>query len=124
MSCGKQRDERFYVGARGRTCDKCRKATARRNARSNHLKKTYGITLEDEENILEYQGGRCGACGQHRPYNLAVDHDHKLGSGRDAVRGALCKRCNKVLRDIRDDPQILLGLWLYLESPPAKDVLR
>jgi len=40
------------------------------------------------EELEEFQGGKCGICG--RGGDLIVDHDHKTGM----VRGLLCVGCN------------------------------
>ncbi len=46
-------------------------------AKDKRLRKTYGITLEQYNAILEFQGGRCAICGR-LPKNapLQVDHVH------------------------------------------------
>ena len=54
----------------------------------------YGITLDQYDRMLEYQGHRCGACGRHvseSKTRLAVDHCHRTG----LVRGLLCCHCNQ-----------------------------
>lgn len=61
--------------------------------RRQHLKHTYGLTLEDFDAMVEQQGGRCAICHRVPPYRLCVDHDHEDGR----VRGLLCVRCNSAL---------------------------
>jgi len=64
--------------------------------RNNKLKKNYGITLDDYDEMLFEQGGKCVICGISENYlkrNLDVDHDHKTGK----VRGLLCIKCNTTL---------------------------
>lgn len=60
--------------------------------RANKLREYYSITVEQYEQLLAAQNGRCAACGNgpkgERP--LAVDHCH--ASGR--VRALLCDGCN------------------------------
>jgi hypothetical protein len=102
-------------------------ATRRRSAHAHRIEATYAITAEEYEAIEAYQGGVCAACGQARKYKLNVDHDHKVEKEegtRASVRGLLCRRCNKLLRDCRDDIQLLLALVRYLRKPPAKEVLQ
>lgn len=122
--CGLKRQLKFFKGALGRVCATCKRKAARANARKRHLGITYGITQEEYARLLAAQGGRC-VCGGARAYNLAVDHDHALaGKGvRASIRGLLCKRCNKVLRDVRDSTSVLQGLIEYLQDPPARAVL-
>lgn len=90
------------------------------------LRKNYDISLEEYEAILAAQGGVCGGCRQPRSYNLQVDHDHAVERERGvraSIRGLLCRRCNKVARDVRDSVAALLGLAAFLENPPAREVL-
>lgn len=124
--CGRNRPLTSYVSEKGRICAVCRKKRTRAAARAAHLLKTYQITQEEYDRIIAAQDGVCAGCGGPRAYNLAVDHDHSLAEKvgiRASIRGALCKRCNKVLRDVRDSVDILLGLILYLRDPPAQRVL-
>lgn len=55
------------------------------------LRKTYGISLEEYDKILEYQGGRCAICRRAPKPGEAfhVDHEHK-GGPSGPVRGLLC----------------------------------
>lgn len=67
---------------------------AKRNARSLHLFKSYGITLDDYDAMLLAQGGVCAICaGPGGKYGLHVDHCHTTGK----VRGLLCTKCNGAL---------------------------
>ena len=77
-----------------------RKRRARRSAHNSHLKKTYGITIDEYDQILAAQKGRCAICrGGTSKRHFAVDHNHKDGS----VRGLLCARCNSGLARFMDD---------------------
>lgn len=103
-----------------------RKAVAA-SRRRYALRTRYGISPEEYEAMLIAQGGVCAACGGDRRYNLHVDHDHAIERARcvrAAVRGLLCKRCNALLRDCRDDPTVLDRLAAYLREPPAHSVLK
>lgn len=55
----------------------------------------YGITLEQEQQILANQGGACAICGEEPEpgQRLAVDHCHNTGR----VRAMLCLGCNTQL---------------------------
>ena len=71
-----------------------------KDSRTYHLKKQYGITPEEYDKLLMAQKGKCYACGRApKPgkRRLAVDHDHKIGNCREAVRALLCWFCNRVL---------------------------
>lgn len=127
-SCGLNRQAAAFSGDRGRICATCKKQVRRRHARARLLREKYGLTQEEYDEILAAQGGVCAGCRQKRSYLLNVDHDHKVerecGDVRASVRGLLCRRCNKVLRDIRDSTTNLLGLAEYLQNPPARAVLE
>lgn len=62
----------------------------KKNARSWHLKKKYGITVEQYDEILKSQYGSCAICDRIFDINLAVDHNHETGK----IRGLLCFVCN------------------------------
>lgn len=86
--------------------------------------KTYQITQEEYRELAK---DGCAVCGGSRNYNLAVDHDHALEKThgvRASVRGTICKRENRILRDARDDAQLLRALADYLDNPPARAVLK
>lgn len=91
----------------------------------------FDLSRADVEAIDDAQRGadgavRCYGCqratGAARA--LAYDHDHRLGDTRPAVRGRLCAPCNRLIGHLRDDPQALLRLGLYLIDPPAQRALR
>jgi hypothetical protein len=68
--------------------------TTKEKARARHLKKTYNISLEEYDSLLEAQDYRCAICGVHQSEcktRLAVDHDHEAMT----IRGLLCVTCNK-----------------------------
>lgn len=89
-------------------------AEARKKARDYQLKKKFGISPEDYDQLLESQDGRCAICrrpdsrSRYKPFH--VDHDHKTGK----VRGLLCAGCNTGLGNLQDDPEVLLRAIAYL----------
>lgn len=87
------------------------RASMARNYRSEHLRRKFGLTLDEYENLLRRQGGRCAVCGR-RPgkASLHVDHDHKTGD----IRGLLCFRCNGGLGQFKEQPARLLRAADYL----------
>ena len=64
-------------------------------SRAYHLKQTYGLTLEQYDEMLEQQGEVCAICGEANldGKRLYVDHNHETGK----VRGLLCLKCNNRL---------------------------
>jgi hypothetical protein len=81
--------------------------------RKSHLKRTYGITLDDYERMFEAQGGVCAICGEVRPEErtLHVDHDHLTGE----IRGLLCFRCNNAIGDFREEYELFVRAAAYLD---------
>lgn len=112
--CGRGRAERFYRSARARVCLDCQKRTRRATSRAGHIARTYDLDAATYAALLAHQQGVCAICGQERRYQLNVDHDHATG----AVRGLLCRRCNKVLAAVRDDGAVLATAAAYLTMPP------
>lgn len=86
----------------------------------------FGITLDEYNELLEAQLGRCAICrkkpGRRR---LAIDHDHALEHQgiRESVRGLLCRACNEFLGHIGDDMNAGNRIQTYLWSPPAARIL-
>jgi|SRR5579871_1220575 len=92
-----------------------------------HLRRQFGITTEQYEEMVAAQGGVCAICGTppvlHRARKggrrqgrqvsprLVVDHDHCTGT----VRGLLCVRCNRGIGFLKDNPAILRSALEYLE---------
>ena len=78
--------------------------------RDGHLRRQYGITLMEQNELLERQGGVCAICGlQLNERTLNVDHAHK-----GEVRGILCPACNKGLGLFKDSPAHLTSAAEYL----------
>ena len=64
--------------------------------REYHLKRIYGITLDDYNKMFAEQNGCCAMCGKHQSefkQALSVDHNHQT----DEIRGLLCFSCNSKL---------------------------
>lgn len=98
---------------------------ARKAAHGARIERTFGITLAEYDAIYLAQGERCAICRWARGVSkkLAVDHDHALGNGRNAVRGLLCGPCNQMLGRAGDDPEFFRRAARYLIDPPAPTVL-
>lgn len=87
-------------------------------ARNRDLKK-YGITLEDQEQMLREQNNKWAICGKEiflfgssKKLTAHVDHDHKT----DKVRGLLCQECNTGLGKFMDNTDYLLSAVSYLKK--------
>lgn len=54
-----------------------------------NLRRDFGITLSEYDELIQFQGGRCAICiGMMTPAH--IDHCHRNGH----VRGLLCSPCN------------------------------
>lgn len=78
------------------------------------LKKKYGITLEEYNDLLRQQNNLCAICSRKcsTGNKLAVDHCHNTGK----IRGLLCQGCNTSLGKMNDDPDLLRKAIDYLEK--------
>lgn len=78
--------------------------------------KKYGLTLEEYDDILNSQDGKCMICKTEDPgskqKNFAVDHCHKTGK----VRGLLCFSCNVSIGHFKDNVDFLHKAINYLDS--------
>lgn len=80
----------------------------------SHLKKTYGLTLDDYEALVLKFGGKCGICQTlfRCSKDQNIDHCHKTGK----VRGLLCRSCNQGIGQLGDSPERLRAAAAYLEA--------
>jgi hypothetical protein len=64
--------------------------------------KTFGLTIEDYEEMSHAQNQQCAICGTTQCTSgkrLAVDHCHETGR----IRGLLCMRCNQAIGKLNDN---------------------
>lgn len=87
----------------------------RQKSREYHLMRTYGITMEQYDELLEKQDHKCAICQKHENQfkrKLHVDHDHHTGE----VRGLLCYHCNNKVVGRQRDPAVVWRLYQYLQN--------
>jgi hypothetical protein len=79
-----------------------------------YLKRKYGMTLTEYDEMLKSQGGVCKICKKSPTDNkrLCVDHCHKTLK----VRGILCDGCNLTIGKMNDDVNLLRSAIDYLEK--------
>jgi hypothetical protein len=106
----------------GCRCDDCKLigkeyASSRPDgARSASLKRNYGLTSEDWDELFESQEGLCASCGEppakdaKRRFHL--DHNHITGQNR----GILCHGCNVALGLLKEDRTKIRALIDYLNK--------
>jgi hypothetical protein len=122
-----------HPGPRCATHHRVEALRRKKAAQERRRESVYGITAADHAALLELQGGKCAICqaatGARRA--LAVDHDHAQArlDGHEpdkgcptCVRGLLCKRCNRILGDFRDDPERFQRAADYLRNWPMRRV--
>lgn len=88
--------------------------------RKMNLKRKFGITPEEFDQMLFDQGGGCAICGDDDPAPargagtslFVVDHCHDTG----VVRSLLCSGCNKAIGFLKDDPTIAKNASEYLKK--------
>lgn len=81
------------------------------------IKRLYGITEEEYNNLLQKQNNTCAICNKVEisKYEgilrkLSVDHDHITGK----VRGLLCDNCNRGIGHLQEDVDILKQAIKYV----------
>jgi len=86
---------------------------AKRRRRNSDLRRRFGISIEQYEELLEQQGGGCALCGKTPDQEgkaLAVDHNHSTGE----VRGILCGYCNHKIIGRHRDAELLRRMAEYV----------
>lgn len=112
----------FDRGGKSGPCKACRSKAARASTIANaervldsHLRRTFGITLAQYNELAVEQGGVCAICRMPpsgRVSRLVVDHCHETGR----VRGLLCKPCNSGIGHLRDSADVVRAALKYLEE--------
>jgi len=82
--------------------------------RAGNLRRNFGISMEQYDEMTLNQGGVCAICeGKCKTGKyLAVDHNHESGK----VRGLLCYVCNTSIGKFKDSPELLRRAAGYLEK--------
>ena len=88
-----------------------KKVERRAIERSGHLRRKYGLTIEDFEFLRVAQGDRCAICDQPDSAGLHIDHHHDSG----LIRGLLCGKCNKAIGLLKEDPALFDSASSYLQ---------
>lgn len=86
--------------------------------KEKHIKKTYGLSLDDLFSLIEAQGYKCAVCNtdlkDRNPKNVHIDHCHNSEDMK--IRGILCNNCNMALGLLKDDVEVLKSAIKYLKK--------
>lgn len=97
-------------------CRECRQHSQKQGpTKNNHLKRTYGITLNQYNEMLTIQNHCCLICKRHTSelkHALHTDHCHATLK----VRGLLCFNCNQGLGNFKDSMGLLISAFEYLKA--------
>lgn len=113
--CGRSKEQYKYL------CNACylreRRNTpeGKRRYKDQWLKKLYGITIDDFEEMLVAQNYKCAICESEISLfgnKTNVDHCHNTGK----VRGLLCSGCNTLLALAKESKDVLLSALNYLNK--------
>ncbi|MFD7441173.1 endonuclease VII domain-containing protein [Streptomyces sp. NPDC059909] len=96
---------------------KGRKSCKAVKGRAGHLKRQYGITESERDEMISSQMGICSICLAAPAVH--VDHCHETGK----VRGVLCFNCNSAIGKLGDDPDTVRRVAAYLEGNSWKPTL-
>ena len=83
--------------------------------RAYNLKRKYGITVEQYNQMLKNQNHCCAVCDRHEDefkIKLAVDHNHVTGE----IRGLLCSHCNRYQVGRHRDGDLLRKIAAYVDQ--------
>ncbi len=97
-------------------CKECRGKYFRGRSgktRDREIKKAYGLTPAQVEDMVRAQDRRCAICRVEfeKIKRFVVDHDHKTGK----VRGLLCDLCNHRIVPL-ENPEFLEAAMRYLKE--------
>ena len=93
----------------------CQNEKARAAQRKSKLKRNWGLTLEEFDQMLAAQRGVCAICSSGVPGGTGrfhVDHDHATG----IIRGLLCSACNTGIGQLKERIDVLERAIDYLKN--------
>lgn len=127
QECKKEKDISQFYNDKSRwdglhgSCRSCKrkrpyKASDPHTNYCRHIKRTYGLTIEDIAELHDVQRYRCGICGSKdsgtKQGGFHIDHNHIT----QKVRGLLCHQCNLMLGNAKDNVEILQAAMEYLND--------
>jgi len=91
-----------------------RRKRSNENVQRDILYNLFGVTIEQYEQVLKSQNGKCAMCGivQIKDHELIVDYNYK----ENRIRGLLCEKCFDIIYQIGNDLELLEKAALYLKG--------
>jgi len=121
---------RWSLYKRDSYCKVCRRARDRDRYKNSNgagkdrvfdqsLRRLYGITLAQYNEMLGKQEHLCALCGEkpETDRRMHVDHDHVTGK----IRALLCHHCNLLLGNAKDSVERLHQAIAYLERHACEE---
>jgi len=90
----------------------------KRKQRDAYYRRTFGISADEFDALLENQRGVCAICARkpEREASFHLDHDHVTGD----IRGILCLGCNQGVGQFQDDAALLERAAAYVREFSAR----
>lgn len=95
--------------------------TRKKMSDHNSRLRLYNMDDNDFNTLYQSQNGSCAICKvKHEPKSLVIDHNHSCCSKSftcgECVRGLLCRNCNTLLGNAKEEISILYEAIAYLEK--------
>lgn len=112
--CQKERNKKYLSENKDRHRENSKKWASgnKDSVRFYFIKRTYGITKESWLEMLKKQENKCAICKTEGKDNNFFHTDHCHTSNK--VRGLLCRDCNLLLGNAKDNKQVLKNAISYL----------
>lgn len=96
-------------------CDVESRARRAEKARWSRIKKEYGLSKFDVEQLLNKQNFQCVICSINIQNGYHVDHCHSSGK----VRGLLCQKCNQAIGLLKESESLFFKAAEYIKEHNA-----
>lgn len=113
--CPKGHTERYVAGNACLECNRISMSNRSEYLKWLRIKKEYGLTKEDVENLFINQDGKCAICDFDISKKYHIDHCHKNGH----VRGLLCSKCNHAIGLLKESEILFKKAAQYIRDRNA-----